>query len=524
MSFKKACFAFLLSAQGIRAGDRTPQPNIILIMADDLGWSDLGCYGGEIDTPHLDKLAAEGLRFTQFYTSSKCEPTRASVLSGQYWQHTGAGLKEGITMGQALQGAGYATFAIGKWHLLGNPVDRGFNRYFGHLGGASDYFKGHSSHHLDDQPYQPDSDSFYTTDANADFAIKFLEESRRNHPDQPFFLYLAFNAPHSPLQAWPEDIAKYRGRYRAGWDELRQQRYRRMIESGVFQGKWPLPPRPDTIPAWDSLTETEKDFEDMRMATYAAMVDRMDQAIGRLLASVRARGEEENTMVLFMSDNGASPFDRLRRGRFYQEGNAMPDPNAMWQYGLGWAHVSSAPFQHYKRNMFNGGMVAPLIVYWPAGLSRKGSVTDHPAHIIDLMPTFLEAAGGSLPRSFEGKPLRALPGKNLLPLFQGGEPEPHEALYFQNFDHRAVISGGWKLVSDWGRSWALFNLDEDRTEMNDLSVQMPEQYQRLEGMWDDWWKAFRGGGPFLTPGRSDWGEPSYRHLGDRTEDTQGRIR
>jgi arylsulfatase A-like enzyme len=343
------------------------RPNVILILADDLGFSDVGCYGGEIATPNIDRFAAKGLRFTQFHNSAKCEPTRASLMSGQYWQDCGLGIKKGITMGQAMRSAGYATFAVGKWHLNGNPVNRGFDRYFGHLSGASNYFKGSPSHRLDDKPFKPAKDgTFYTTDANADYAIGFIEASKKRNPDKPFFMYLAFNAPHGPLQAWPEDIAKYRGKYKSGWDKLREQRYRRLVETGIIKKEWALPPRPDTIPAWDSLTDEEKDFEDLRMSIYAAMVDRMDQAIGRVLAKVRDLGEEDNTLVMFMSDNGGSPYDRGRRG-------TLPDPGASWEYGLGWANMSNTPFRHYKRNMFNGGSCPPFIACWPAVIRRHGA-------------------------------------------------------------------------------------------------------------------------------------------------------
>ena len=485
------------------------RPNVILILADDLGWSDLGCYGGEIQTPNLDRLAANGLRFTQFYNSAKCEPTRASLMSGQYWQDAGLGVKRGITMGQAMRAAGYATFAAGKWHLDGNPVERGFDRYFGHLSGASDYFKGDPSHRLDDQPFKPKDESFYTTDANADYAIKFTSDSRKQHPEKPFFLYLAFNAPHGPLQAWPEDIAKYRGQYRGGWDKLRQQRYQRMIELGVFKKEWALSPRPETIPAWDTLTDEEKGFEDLRMAIYAAMVDRMDQAIGRVMAALKELGQEENTLVMFMSDNGGSPYDRGRRG-------TLPDRTASWEYGLGWANVSCTPFRHYKRNMFNGGACTPFIALWPAGIKPRGAITDQHGHIIDVMATLADVAGWSWPGQFDGKPLAALPGRSLRPIFAGEAAPPRPPLYFHLMDHRAVIAGEWKLVSDWGRPWELFNLAADRTELRDVSKGEPERFKELEQLWSAWWTRQN---PNLL--RASGGEPRYRPLNDQSERTQG---
>jgi len=510
--------SFLLCTLGLlawsieSAGAAAARPNIVLILADDLGYSDVGCFGGEIQTPHLDRLAARGIRFTQFYNSAKCEPTRASLISGQYWQDAGLGIKKGLTMGEAMRESGYATFAVGKWHLDGNPVQRGFDRYFGHLSGASDYFKGNPSHHLDEVPLRPANDGrFYTTDANADYAITFITESHRAHPQKPFFLYLAFNAPHSPLQAWPEDIRKYRGKYLDGWDRLRVQRYERQLALGVMKPEWALSPRPATIPPWDTLTAEEKDFEDLRMAIYAAMVDRMDQAIGRVMAKLDELGQTENTVVIFLSDNGASPFDHGAK-RSVDHLNAG---TGNLNYGLGWASLSSTPFRHYKRNMFNGGSCTPFIVHWPAGLKHPGTFNDQPAHIIDLMATFVDLSGKAWPARFAGKDVAPLPGRTLRPFFSGDSRPPHPELYFQLFDHRAVIAGNLKLVSDWNRPWQLFDLAADRTELHDLAPAQPESAARLEKLWTDWAAKAK------TPVRSAGGEPVYRHLHDVQESFLG---
>ncbi len=494
---------WLMALTGVVAAEGKP-PNIILILADDMGYSDLGCYGGEIQTPNLDRLAANGIRFSQFFNSAKCEPTRASLMSGQYWQTCGLGIKQGITMGQAMRLAGYDTFALGKWHMDGNPVDRGFDRYFGHLSGASDYFEGNPSHHLDSEPFKPTDGSFYTTDANADYAIQFIDAAHQKDPAKPFFMYLAFNAPHSPLQALPDDIAKYRGKYRIGWDVLREQRYQRLVEQGVMRPEWKLPPRPGTVPAWDSLTEEEQDFEDARMAVYAAMVDRMDQAIGRVLETVRKLGEEENTLVVFLSDNGASPYDHgpKRTAEMVLKGQANLN------VGLGWANLSATPFRHYKRNMFNGGSCTVCIASWPAVVKKTGTVTDQRAHIIDLMATFVDVGGGAWPQESDGKKIDPLPGKSLLPVLAGGERAPHKTLYFQLFDHRAVIAGDWKLVSDWNRPWELFNLKGDRTELNDLFAAQPEQAARMVKLYDEWAKEN------VTQFKNAGGEPIYRHLNE----------
>lgn len=507
---KPILISLLLTAFAHAASQAPPKPNIIVILADDLGYSDLGCYGGEIQTPNLDRLAAKGLRFTQFYNSAKCEPTRASLMSGQYWQDCGLGVKKGLTMGEAMRNSGYATFAIGKWHLDGNPVERGYDHYFGHLSGGSDYFKGNPSHHLDDKPFRPDKDAkFYTTDANADYAIQFISESHEKQPDKPFFMYLAFNAPHGPLQAWREDIDKYRGKYRVGWDKLREQRYQKQIELGITKKEWPLSPRPETIPAWDTLNEEEKEFEDLRMAVYAAQVDRMDQAIGRVLTKLKELGQEENTLIMFLSDNGASPFDHGKVESRKLE--PLLNGTSNLGYGLGWANLSETPFQHYKRNMYNGGACTSFIAHWPAGLKQQGAITEQRAHIIDLMATLVDLGDGKWPAEFNGKPVAPLPGKSLRSIFANEQRPPHDALYFQLFDHRAVIAGDLKLVSDWGRPWQLFNMKTDRTELSDLSKTQPDDYTKLASMWESWGKAVK------APVRSAGGEPMYRKLADAQE-------
>jgi arylsulfatase A-like enzyme len=494
----------------LHAAPTNAQPNILLILADDMGFSDLGCYGSEIKTPNLDRLAAGGVRFSQFYNSAKCEPTRASLMSGQYWQDCGLGVQRGLTMGQAMKSAGYDTFALGKWHLDGNPVERGFDHYFGHLGGGSDYFKGSRTHRLDDKPFVPANDGkFYTTDANADYAIKFIDEAHAQHPDKPFFTYLAFNAPHASLQAWPKDIAKYRGKYRLGWDQLREQRYQKQIELGITKKEWALSPRPHTIPAWDSLTDAEKDFEDARMAVYAAQVDRMDQAIGRVLAKIKELGEEENTLVIFLSDNGASPYDHGKVTARKIE--TLLAGTSHFGYGLGWANASATPFRHYKRNMSNGGSSTACIASWPAVVKQRGGITDQRAHIIDLMATIVDVGGGQWPEEFGGEKIAPLPGKSLRPILLGEQRVPHETLYFQLFDHRAVIAGDMKLVSDWGRPWELFNLATDRTELHDLKKAEPEQAARLEKLWSGW------AAQTATRVRTAGGEPIYRHLADAQE-------
>ena len=487
----------VVGAVGQARTDQSARPNIVVILADDMGWSDVGCYGGEIRTPNIDRLAAEGLRFTRFFNSAKCEPTRASLMSGHYWQDVNLGIKVGPTMGEAMRAAGYATYAVGKWHLDGNPVERGFDHYFGHLSGGTDYFKGNNSFRLDDKPFKVPSTGFYTTDANAEYAMRFLDGWRNEAPGKPFFLYLAFNAPHTPLQAPPEDIKKYRGAFAQGWDALRAARCARQKEMGLIKPQWPLPERPRAIPAWDSLSEKDRDFEDLRMAAYAAMVDHMDGAIGRVLDKIQELGQRDNTLVMFLSDNGASPFDHVRRGEIGTAGS-------FWFTGLGWAWLSNAPFRHYKQNMFHGGACTPFIACWPAVIQEHGAITDQPGHIIDIMATALDLAGGEYSKTPGDKPQAPLPGRSLRPIFEGRTRDPNPPLFFQLFENRAVIAGDWKLVSDWGQPWSLFNLAEDGAETRDQAADLPEKAKELEDFWQSWWDAVPN-----KRFRSVGGEPEY---------------
>jgi arylsulfatase A-like enzyme len=463
------------------------RPDIVYVLLDDLGFSDIPAYGGEVETPTLDRLAAEGVRFTDFYNASKCEPTRASLMSGLYWPVTQLNLQRGMTIGQVLQGADYATFAIGKWHLAGNPVNRGFDRYFGHLSGASPFFPPvNESFRLNDRPYRPNDPNWYATDAMTDYAIQFIEESHNANPDKPFFLYLAYNAPHNPLQAPREDIMRYRGRYLEGWDVLRQRRYRRQLEIGLFDNNSaPLSNRPINVPAWDSLTPAQQDLEDLRMAVYAAMVDRVDQNLGRLLRRLEELGRADNLLVLFMSDNGASPY--WRTDEIMLSRDRLPgDSHSNWEIGLGWANASNTPFRLYKRNQHEGGILTPMIAWYSGGVANPGGWIREPSHIIDLMPTFMEVSGAGYPQTFNGQPNPPLPGKSLMPLLRGEQRKSHEALYFLLYDHAAILQGDWKLVRVDGLPWELFNLAKDRTETNDLARQMPEKAATMEQAFNKW--------------------------------------
>ena len=462
-----------------RAGER---PNIVLIMADDLGFADLGCYGSEIDTPNLDTLAAGGLRFSQFYNTAKCHSSRVSILTGLYCdQAGGTKLSRGATIAEVLSDAGYFTAMVGKWHLSKQPTDFGFGRYWGHLSGATNFFTGDKTFRLNGQewkvPETLNGRPFYTTYAITDFALEFLEEATST--DKPFLLYTAFNAPHYPLQAPEEAVRKYDGRYDGGWDKLRQTRHRRQIQSGLLRAKWKLSPRPDHVPAWDSLSQQDRQWEADRMEVFAAMVDVVDQNVGRLVRFLKQKGVFDDTLFLFCSDNGACPFERTR-GRYLKPWDAQ----SYWTYDASWAHAGNTPFRLYKQNQHEGGISSPLIVHWPEGLATEpGDVTHQPAHLIDLMATFIELADATYPEQIGDRRIDPLQGKSLLPILKGETRRPHETLYFHFGTDRALRQGPWKLVSAKLGKWELYNLDDDRTELNDLSEQEPRRVAAMQAKW-----------------------------------------
>lgn len=485
-------FTSFAYANPVSLNATSARPDIIYILVDDLGYSDLGSYGSEIKTPTLDRLASEGIRFSQFYNASKCEPSRATIMSGHYWPVTGLGIQRGATLGEVMRSAGYATFALGKWHLNGHPKDRGFDRFFGHLSGASAFFPPiDKSFQYGRHPFQPKNPDFYVTDALTDRAIEFITDAKKAKPNKPYFMYLAYNAPHNPLQAPKKDIDKYRGTYIKGWEHFRQQRYTRMQTLGILDPSTKLSPHPTNLPRWDSLSPAQKELEDLRMATYAAMIDRLDQNIARLLAQLSKAELDENLLVIFMSDNGGSPYARTD-GTMLKKGKLPGDPGSNWEIGMGWANVSNTPFRLYKRNQHEGGISTPFIAWWPNKIAKPNSITTQPAHIIDLMPTFLELAGGTYEGTGKGKALPPLPGKSLLPIFKGAVRKPHTDLYFQLFDHRAIRSGDWKLTAVDGKPWELYNLANDRSETKDLSGTHSEMVQTLAANWKQWWLKAKG--------------------------------
>lgn len=454
------------------------QPNIVLIMVDDLGFSDFGCYGSEIQTPHIDALAAEGLRLNQFYNTAKCHSSRICLLTGKYpFQAGNEAMDKALTIGEVLQQNGYFTAMTGKWHLQREPTDRGFMRYWGHLSGATNFFKGDDTFRLNGKPWSNFVDDFYTTDANIDYAIRFIDEALL--AGKPFFQYVAFNAPHYPLQAKQKDVLKYKSKYSAGWDQIRKARYEKQIKLGLVAPEYQLSPRPENIPAWHQLTADERAWEESRMEVFAAMVDCVDQNVGRLVQHMKQKQVFDDTLILLCSDNGACPFDRTRGKQF-----APWDPKSYWCYDVGWAHVGNTPFRWYKQNQHEGGISSPLIAHWPKGLKvPAGSISSQPGHLIDLSATCYDAAAAEYPASYHGVATSKIQGKSLLPILQGQQREPHDWLYFQFSNNRAIRSGEWKAVAARGGPWELYNLEKDRTELHDLAESESDRLQNMIRLW-----------------------------------------
>jgi len=481
------------------------RPNIVLIMADDMGYSDIGCYGGEVKTPALDRLGAGGLRFTQFYNNAKCGPTRASLLTGLYSQQVGVSrMERGVTIAEVLRQAGYRTLMTGKWHQASIPVKRGFDRYFGLCDGCCNFFNPGPRREgepapgrkrfprrwaVDDKEYRPykvpDKD-FYTTDAFTDYALKYLDQYGKEA--KPFFLYVAYTAPHYPLHAWPGDIAKYKGKYMIGWDELRKRRHKRMIDMGLISAKWAMSPRDSRSPEWAGVKD--KPAWDLKMAVYAAMIDRMDQNIARLMAKIKAIGAEDNTLVLFLADNGGCA----------ESVNNTPKipPGPVESYRtveLPWANASNTPFRKFKSWDHEGGISTPLIAYWPGVITKGGKLTHQVGHIIDVMATCVELSGAKYPRTFAGRGILPLEGKSLAPIFRGQTRTGHEAIFWQFGRCRAVRQGKYKAVKVSKGPWQLYDMEADRTEQNDLAEKNPDKAAELARMWDGWAKRCRQGAP-----------------------------
>lgn len=501
------------------------RPNIVLILADDMGYSDLGCYGGEINTPNIDNLAYNGLRLTNFYNSGRCCPTRASLLTGLYPHQAGIGNmvygkdlgggyrgfinSTSVTLAEVLKKAGYKTLMSGKWHVGHRdvsqwPTSRGFDRFYGINIHVDSYWKvlENCDVYLDDKIDIPATETpvnslfpkkdWYTTDVFTDYGINFLnEEVVNSEKDQPFFLYLAYNAPHWPLEAHDEDIKKYKGKYMAGWDKLREEKFERMKKMGIIPKNTFLSP-PDNV-KWDSLSLEDRKNLDFRRAIYAAQIDRLDQNVGRLVEYLKKIGKYENTLILFMSDNGCS----AEKGMFGYSWNKNKIANYdQWKkngtrlgasQGKAWANVSNVPFRLYKKNVHQGGIVTPFIAHWPKKINQN-QINDHQGHIIDVMATLQDLANTNYPNTYKNNEITPLEGLTLVPLFEDKTAKNHKYIYWEHIGNKAIRKGEWKLVAESQKPWELYNLQSDPTELVNLVDDEPEITLELKHAYEEWSK------------------------------------
>ncbi len=538
----------VLSAPSIlKAADS--RPNVLLIMSDDMGFSDLGCYGGEMHTPNLDRLAAEGLRFSQFYNMARCCPTRAALMTGLNPHQAGMGHMTGrpkrlreewrgelsahaVTIAQVMHEAGYATYMCGKWHVTSRerkrgdeprpnwPLQRGFDKFYGTITGAGNYYdpttltRGNTPITPEDDPeYHPKK--FYYTNAITDNAIKFLSDHDAAKKDQPFFMYVAYTAAHWPMQAPEEIVAKYHGKYDGGYEPIRQARFARLKQLGLIDPAWEMSPQ-----AIDWSTVEHQAWESRCMEVYAAMIEIMDTGIGRIVEQLRQDGQLDNTLILFLQDNGgcAEPMGREDRPDWHlknlkpmkpdelqpkvwppmqtRDGRAVlggPDvmpggPDTYIAYGKGWANVSNTPFREYKHWVHEGGISTPLIAHWPKGIHREGQIDSQPGQVIDIMTTCVDLGRAKYPTEYNGQPIRPMEGRSLAKAFTG-EKIDREAIYWEHEGNRAVRMGDWKLVAKGpDGAWELYNMRNDRTELHDLAAQQPQRVAEMKAKWEAWAK------------------------------------
>jgi arylsulfatase len=495
----------VLAAPGLlRSASTNPsrRPNVVMILCDDMGFSDVGAYGGEIATPNLDGIAKGGVRFLQCHNTSKCFPSRACLLTGTYAQqcnmHRGGGaIKNAVTFGELLRPAGYRTYAVGKHHGNENLRDRGFDHYWGLRGGACNYFnpgtqrpgepkpayKRTRTWCFDEKvlhPWTPEDKDFYTTDAFTDWAIDFLQTDKDS--TKPFFLYLAYNAPHDPLHAWPKDIAKYKGKYDAGFEAVRKARYAKQRRAGLLDDAYPL--SDPTYKPWDALSPEERADQARRMEVYAAMIDRVDQNLGRLFQTLKDLGQWDNTLILFASDNGASSEN-------VNKGTGPIGSMSRWASQQGnWANVSNTPFRLYKNWSHEGGTCTPLIAHWPAGIARPDRTDETSCHFIDVLPTVADLCGAEYPDEHNGQRVNPSPGVSLAPILRGGSIRRAEPLFFDWGRGKAVIDGQWKLVANRRNRfrWELYDITVDRTETNDLADKHPDRVKAMAARHEQWLK------------------------------------
>jgi arylsulfatase A-like enzyme len=548
--FPASLLLLLLASRILLPAAEQPRPNVIIILADDVGYSDLGCYGGEIATPNLDALASGGLRFTQFYNTARCCPTRASLLTGLYPHQAGIGHMMGdygvdgyrgdlnrrsVTLAEAVKPAGYRAYAVGKWHVTPGdtaerlasqknwPLQRGFDRYYGTIHGAGSYWDPSSlvrDNRLitfaNDPDYRPTE--YYYTDAISDHAAKFVREHARDHRDKPFLLYVAYTAAHWPLHARERDIAKYKGRYDAGYASIRAGRWEKQKKLGLVDANSHAAP---LVGDWEK--ETNKEFEARCMETYAAMLTVMDEGIGRLAAELKATGQFDNTVICYLQDNGGCAETNGRLGPFVARSDmptlpamakdapqfsskpnqtrdgwpvrqgygVMPGPADTYiAYGRNWANVSNTPFREYKHWVHEGGISTPLIVHWPAGIpaARRGKVEAQPGHLIDLMATCVDLSGTNYPTRFNGEPITPLEGVSLRLALEGKSLQRAQPIFWEHEGNRAIRAGRWKLVSKHPGGWELYDIAADRAEQNDLVTKFPDRVRDLSAQWDAWAK------------------------------------
>ncbi len=491
-----------------KASAQNKRPNILLILADDMGWSDIGCYGGEVHTPNLDRLANGGIRFTQFHNTAKCFPSRACLLTGLYAQQCGMARgpgyfnKQCVTLGEVLQTAGYRTLMAGKHHGKDNLFDRGFDHYYGLRDGCCNYFNpGHQREGegkpaqkrnnrywcFDEKvlsPFTPEARDFYTTDYFTKYALGFLDQHKNE--DKPFFLYMSYTAPHDPLMAWADDIAKYEGKYSAGYKAIRQARDKRQRQMGLIDDRFPL--SDPTYQSWDSLSDEEKKDEERKMMVYAAMIDRMDQNIGKLLQKIEEMGELDNTLVLFASDNGCSA--EVVRGGFNVPGSGEIGTMTRWSsLGGDWANASNTPFRYFKNYSHEGGICTPLVAWWPKGIKNGGRISEFVGHFIDFMPTLIDVAGAEYPSEFNGNEIVPYEGKSLLPVLNEEKLERDKPIFWQWSRGRAIRDENWKMVS-WRGDWELYDMKTDKTETNNLASEKPKVVAQLENQYNTWWEKW----------------------------------
>jgi arylsulfatase A-like enzyme len=553
-----ALFSSPLILRSIDAVQRGPQnrPNILIIMSDDIGYSDIGCYGGEINTPNLDALAANGLRFTQFYNTARCCPTRAALLTGLYPHQTGVGHmmqdrghdgyrgdlnRRSVTIAQALKPAGYASYMIGKWHVTSHvnpkseaekhnwPMQRGFDRFYGTIHGAGSFYDPSTLVRdnvmitaFSDPEYQPQE--YYYTDAISDQATRYIADHKKRAGGRPFFMYVAYTAAHWPMHALEKDVAKYRGKYDQGYEPVRRARWERAKTLGVIDLKWQLSPQ-----AGDWSKVENKDWEARGMEVYAAMIDNMDQGIGRIIAELKKQGQFDNTLIFYLQDNGGCAevigrnaraqnaptqytsrpdkpaFKPLSKNEQHYSGSVpkqtrdgwpvifgtgvMPGPaDTFIAYGEAWANVSNTPLREYKHWVHEGGISTPLIAHWPKGItaSQRNQLVHSPGHLIDLMATCVDLGGAKYPTTAGGQKIHPMEGISLLPLFTGKQLNRQQPIFWEHEGNRAIRDGKWKLVAKENKPWELYDIEADRTEMNDLGAKHPDRVKELSAKWDAW--------------------------------------